>query len=242
MAEPTSDQIIPDEVRVFDAGDALKAAMTPEGRAQMANSPNCAIVVMTAPPRGQIEIPSEENADTIVLVLQGGADVEGPNGRRPLRAEQGVLVPAGVNCTFHSTTDQDLAILSLRSDSAESRPGFLPNIGTGVIVRVPDPATPFYSGRRIYLFALDHRTIRASPNATQEWNGAAFLRMHCDFARVGNDVLLDLPERMVRWYGVRNLAEKDYRVIPESDASVLIDLSPLVEREAEAFLAAERQT
>ena len=156
-----------------------------------------------------------------------------------MKPEQGVLVPSGLSCTFHSTSDEELAILSLRSDSAESRPGYLPNTGSGVIVRVPDPETPFYSGRRVYLFALDQRTIRASPNAPQEWNAAAFLRMHCDFERVGNDVLLDLPERLVRWYGVRGLTEDDYRIIPETEASVLIDLSPLVEREAEAYLAGE---
>jgi len=209
------------------------------GQAEMASSPNCEILVRRAPPHGRIDIPEEANADTIVLVLQGRADVEGPSGRRALAADQGVLVPSGLRCTFHNTGEQELTILTLRSDSAESRPGYLPNVGSGVIVRVPNPATPFYGGRRIYLFALDHRTIRASPRAPQEWNTAAFLRMHCDFEHVGDAVLLDLPERLVRWYGVRHLTEGDYRIVPESDDSVLIDLGPFVERDAAAYLASE---
>jgi hypothetical protein len=239
MAELTSDQVIPDEVQIFDASDALKEAITPAGRAEMASSPNCEILVRRAPPQGRIEIPSEAKADTIVLVLEGNAEVEGPSGRKPLRGEQGVLVPSGVSCTFYSVGQQELAILTLRSDSAESRPGYLPNQGSGVIVRVPNPEAPFHNGRRIYLFALDHRTIRASPRAPQEWNTAAFLRMHCDFEYDGNEVRLDLPERLVRWYGVRDLTDADYRVLPEAPDSVLIDLGPFVERDAAAYLASE---
>jgi hypothetical protein len=239
MAEITSDQVIPDQVQVFDATEAMKAVATPEGQSEMASSPNCEILVLSAPPKGKIEIPSEKNADTIVLVLKGAAEVEGPSGRRTLSPEQGVLVPSGMSCTLHSVGEQDLSILSLRSDSAESRPGYLPNTGSGVMVRVPNPDEPFYTGRRIYLFALDHRTIRASPKATQEWNAAAFLRMHCDFEKVGEDVLLDLPERLVRWYGARQLSEHDYRIVPEAADSVLIDLSPFVEREAAIYLASQ---
>jgi hypothetical protein len=242
MAEVTSDQIIPDEVQVFDANDALKAVRTPEGQAQLASSPNCEIVILRSGPKGSIDIRSEKNADTIIVLLAGDAEAEGPSGRKVIGSEQGVLIPAGLRCVFHNTGEKELVILSLRSDSAESRPGYLPNVGSGVLVRVPHAAPPFYTGRRVYLYALDHRTIRASSKMTQEWNAAAFLRMHCDFEHVGDDVQLDLPERLVRWYGVRDLTDADYRIVPEAEDSVLIDLSPFVEREAAAYLASEATT
>lgn len=238
MATGAPDAFTVDEVQIFDAGEALQGLRSSDGRVEMATSPNCSIVVLQAAPRGRIEVPVEQDADVIVLVLQGEATVEGPSAQHALKPEQGVLIPAGVSCTFTSTSDEDLALLSLRSDSAESRPGYLPNIPSGVMVRVPEAEiTAKGIGGHLYVFALDQRTIRVAVNASQEWNQAAFLRMNCVYERSGEDLLVNLPERMVRWYDLRDLTEADYRIIPEPEqTSVLVDLSPLVEREAAAFL------
>jgi hypothetical protein len=241
VASNQPDAIIVDKVQVFDAGEALRGAASPDGRVEMAVSPNCYILEHRVASPGQIQMPVEQNADTIVLVLQGAASVAGPSGTHALNAQQGLLIPSGVSCTFTSTGAEELALLSFRSDSAESRPGYLPNVPSGVIVRVPAAEIASQGiGGRVYLFALDHRTLRVAVGAKLEWNEAAFLRMNCLFERDGDDLLVNLPERMVRWYGIRDLTEGDYRVIPQPErTSVLLDLTPLVEREAEAFLASQ---
>lgn len=236
----TPDAVIVDAVQVFDAGEALLGSRAPDGQMEMAASPNCYIATHRAASPDRIRIPVEQDADTIVLVLQGMARVEASSGSHALRAQQGLLIPSGVSCTFTSTGDEELALLSFRSDSAESRPAYLPNVPSGVKVRVPESEVAAQGiGGRLYLYALDHRTLRVAVGARLEWNEAAFLRMNCQFEREGQDLLVNLPERMVRWYGIRDLRENDYRVIPQQQTSVLVDLTPLVERECEAFLASE---
>ena len=245
MVTGTPSPVSIDQVQIFDAGEASGGSRRPDGRAGMATSPNCDIAVLQAAPRGQIQAPVERDADVIVLVLQGEATVQGPSGTHPLKPDQGVLIPAGVSCTFTSTSDEDLALLTFRSDSVESRPGYLPNTPSGVKVRVPEAEINAKGvGGNLYVFALDHQTIRVStiirpePAAGRldvpEWNQEAFLRMNCAYERSGDDILVNLPERMVRWYGVRGLTETDYRIIPEPErTSVRVDLSPLIEREAQ---------
>ena len=238
MAARLPDSIIPDAVQIFDAGAALTTDPGASGHATMAVSPNCTIEVLRAAPRGQVEVPVERDADVIVLVLGGEANVEGPSGTRTVHRDQGVLIPAGVRCAFTSMSDEELALLSFRSDSAESRPGYVPNMPSGVKIRVPQAEVAAKGiGKHLYVFAVDHRTIRVAVNATQEWNQGAFLRMNCEYEHVGDDLLVNLPERMARWYGVKVLSEADYRIVPQPDAtSALVDLTPFVEREVAAAL------
>ncbi len=221
-----------DEVQIFDAGEVLRSGEIP-GRAGMAISPNCEIVTLRTPPRGELQHEASADADDILLVLNGECVVRQPASEQVLRTNQGVLVPAGA--TFHASnvSDEDLVLLSMKSGAPEGRPGYIPNKPSGVKIKVLAAEIAAKGlGRHLYVFAMNQRTIGIGINATEEWNLGSLLRMNCEFERSGDDIFVNLPERMARWYQVRDLADGDYRVIPDDGTRLRVDLSPLIEREA----------
>lgn len=235
MSTEVPDPSSVDQVQIFDAGDVLRAGSNALDPVDMATSPNCQIKVVGAAQNRELPVPAEQDADTIFLVLSGETTLESPFAHHELKPDQGALIPAGVAATFRSTSsDEDLVLLSFRTVSGESRPGFIPNMPSGVKIRVPAAeVTAGGIGKHLYVFAVDQRTIRVGVNASQEWNKGALIRMNCEYEQSGDDLLVNLPEKMARWYRARELRDGDYRIVPQpGQTSVLIDLSPLIEREA----------
>jgi mannose-6-phosphate isomerase-like protein (cupin superfamily) len=223
-----------DEVQIFDAGEVLRTGEIP-GRVGMAISPNCEIVVLRAAPGADLQYQVASDADDILLVVKGKANVRLPSGERTLDVNQGVLVPAGVDPRARSVGDEELVLLSMRTGAPEGRPGYVPNMPSGVKVKIPAAEIAAKGlGKHLYVFAMNQHTIGVGINATEEWNLGSLLRMNCEFERSGDDVLVNLPERMVRWYQVRDIAEGDYRIIPDDGTRLRVDLTPLIQRETSA--------
>ncbi len=230
MARGAPDPGSVDEVQIFDADPTLTEGGVPGGL-DMATSPNCDIDVLRTPPRGEQRL-HDSAMDQILLVLKGECTVAGPSGDRALAINQGALVPAGVTSRLVNTADEDLVVLSLRTGSSEDRPGYVPNAPSGVLVKVPTKEIASKGiGRHVYVFAMNQRTIGIGINATEEWNRGSLLRMNCEYERSGDHILVNLPERMARWYRVRDLSESDYRILPDDGTRVRVDLGPLLERE-----------
>ena len=225
-----------DEVQIFDVTDALTGAHDGSGpvRLEMATSPNCEITVLQASPRADLVVPVDPDADQILFVLKGACRMEGPSGIQELSVNQGVLVPTATEVRCASTSDEELVVLSMATGVATERPGYVPNKSSGVMIKVPASEIAAKGiGRHLYVFAMSRRIIGIGVNATEEWNLGSLLRMNCEFEQVGDDILVNLPERMARWYQVRTLTEADYRILPDPDHNrVRIDLTPLIEREA----------
>ena len=237
MARGASDVGSVDEVQIFDVGQALRTPGDPAEIARrlgMATSPNCDIVVHEVPPGDELRLDADPHADQIVFVLRGACGIEGPSGQQTVALNQGVLVTAGVAVRCRNTGDGELALLTLRTGAGAERPGYVPNQPSGVMIRVPAAEISARGlGRHLYVFAMNQRTIGIGVNATEEWNLGSLLRMNCEYERDGDDILVNLPERMARWYRVRELAEADYRIIPDPERwRVRVDLTPLIEREA----------
>jgi mannose-6-phosphate isomerase-like protein (cupin superfamily) len=223
-----------DEVQIFDAGEVLRSGEIP-GRVGMALSPNCEIVVMRTEPGGELQYQVAADADDILLVVRGEASIRLPSGEQILKLNQGVLVPAGVDLRAKSIGDEELILLSMRTGAPEGRPGYVPNMPSGVKVKIPAAEIAAKGlGKHLYVFAMNQHTIGVGINATEEWNLGSLLRMNCLYERTGDDVFVNLPERMVRWYQVRNLADGDYRIIPDDGTRLRVDLTPLIQREASA--------
>jgi len=223
-----------DEVQIFDAGEVLRSGEIP-GRVGMAISPNCEIVVLRAAPGGDLQYQVAADADDILLVVKGEASIRLPSGERTLKVNQGVLVPASLDLRARSIGDEELVLLSMRTGAPEGRPGYVPNVPSGVKVKVPAAEIAAKGlGKHLYVFAMNQHTIGIGINATEEWNLGSLLRMNCVYERSGDDVFVNLPERMVRWYQVRDITEGDYRIIPDDGTRLRVDLTPLIQREASA--------
>ena len=226
-----------DAVQIFDVGKALgelRGATELASFLGMATSPNCDIVVHQARPGQALQFEPKSDSDQIVFVLQGSCRVEESTGQQLLEQHQGILVAAGATVRCINTSESDLVLLTLRTGAGSERPGYVPNQPSGVMIRVPaDQISARGIGRHLYVFAMSQRTIGVGVNFTEEWNLGSFLRMNCQFVRDGDDILVNLPERMARWYRVRNLTEADYRIIPDPERwRVRVDLTPLIQREA----------
>jgi len=228
-----------DAVQIFDVGDALEGATDASEirqRLGMASSPNCDIVLLRANPGGQLEITADAHEDQIVFVLGGRCRADGPLNSYEVAANQGILVTAGSTANCTNTGEDELALLTLRTGAGEERPGFVPNQPSGVKIRVPAAEVSARGlGRHLYVFAMSQRIIGIGVNATEEWNLGSLLRMNCQYERDGDDILVNLPERMARWYQLREISPEDYRIISDPDRwRCKIDLSPLIAREAQA--------
>ncbi|MPZ15918.1 MAG: hypothetical protein GEU73_16100 [Chloroflexi bacterium] len=234
MAQRAPDVGSVDDVQIFDAVKGSQGRPRGAlGGAQVAISPNCEIELLRAPARGERRLLPDPMADCIILVLHGECVANAPSGTHLLQSNQGVLVTAGGSGTFTSTSDEELVLLSMSTGSAAERPGYIPNRPSGVFIRVPAAELEARGiGRHLYVFAMDHRTIGVGVNFTEEWNRGSLLRMNCEYERSGVDILVNLPERMARWYQVRGLTDADYRISPDNQTRVRVDLGPLVAREA----------
>ncbi len=224
-----------DEVKIFDVAEALARRDGVRGRVDMAGSANCYIAVFQVAPRGgETHMHQHPDSDQILFILRGECTVESLSGRYVLRQHQGVLIPAGVNYGFTNTSQEDLLFLSMRTEAVGGRRvGYVPNVPSGVKVRVPEREIGARGiGHHIYVYAMDRQTLGISPLIFEEWNRASLLRMNCQYERDGEYIIADLPERIVRWYRLRDLEEGDYVVQPEPDhARVRVDLTPLVRRQ-----------
>src|SRR5262245_33374304 len=114
------------EVQVFDVASALEEANSRgegiPGRVDMASAGNCYVAFFRTHPRGgETHVHSHPDSDQILYILKGECTVEGLSGRYTLQADQGVLIPAGVNYGFTNTTEEDLLFLSMRTESTGGR-------------------------------------------------------------------------------------------------------------------------
>jgi mannose-6-phosphate isomerase-like protein (cupin superfamily) len=226
------------DVQVFDVAHALQEADSRSdaipGRVDMATSSNCYIAFFRTRPRGgETHVHAHPDSDQILYVLKGECTVEGLSGRYTLNAEQGVLIPAGVNYGFTNTAEEDLLFLSMRTESTGGRRvGYVPAVPSDAVFQVPEgEITARGIGRHLYVYALDRRTIGVSPLLIEEWNRSGILRMECEFERRGDMIVASLPERLASWYEVDDLTDGDYRIITDPDGSrVRLDLSPIIDR------------
>jgi mannose-6-phosphate isomerase-like protein (cupin superfamily) len=227
-------------VQVFDVADALREADSRSaalpGRVDMASSPNCYIAFFrTHPGHGEPHVHCHPDSDQILYVLKGECTVEGLSGQYVLEAEQGVLIPAGVNYGFTNLTDEDIMFLSLRTESTGGRRvGYVAGIPSDAMFEIPEGEIVAKGiGTRLYAYALDRRTIGISPLLIDEWNRAGILRMECEFDRRNGTIFASLPERLAKWYELDDLTEVDYRIETDPEHHrVRIDLSPIVDRHA----------
>lgn len=226
-----------DEVQIFDASTLVSGdddLNSLREQVEMATSSNCEISAMQTPVGGETRLEADPAADRILLLLKGTCTVEGPSGKRPLTKHQGALIPTGVACSFTNEGQDPLVFFALRTESGERRPGYVPNVPSGVLVKVPE-AEISAEGLlgHLFIYALDQETVGISSHRLDELNFASILRMNCEYEVWGGDVLVNLPERLVRWYQLRDLAESDYRIVPSRERTyVRVDLRPLVQREA----------
>jgi len=228
-----------DEVQIFDAAGLVSGEVERgsfRDYVEMATSSNCEISVMRVPAPGEIELAADPDADRILLLLRGACTVEGPSGKRPLTLRQGVLLPTGVACRITNDGSEPLVFFALRTESGTKRPGYVPNVPSGVLVKVPE-AEISANGlqHHVFIYALDRQTIGISAWRIDELNFASILRMNCEYERAGDNLLVNLPERLVRWLELRNLTEADYRTVPSAERTyVKVDIRPLVRREVGA--------
>lgn len=225
-----------DAVQVFDIAEALQRQDHLHGRVDMATSPNSYIAVFKTPPRGgETHVHSHPDSDQILFVVQGECTVEGLDGRYTLKSNQGVLIPAGVNYGFTNTTQEELIFLSMRTESTGGRRvAYVPNVPSDVGVKIPlDMINAKGLGNHVYAYAMDRHTIGISPLLMEDWNKGSLLRMNCTYEKGGDHITAVLPERIAQWYRIPDLADSDYRLIPdESQTRVRVDLTPFIQREA----------
>ena len=224
-----------DEVQIFDVAEAMKKRDHLSGRVDMARSPNSFIAVFQTRPRGgETHIHQHPDSDQILYILDGELTVEGLSGKFILKANQGVLIPAGVHYGFTNTTDRDVVFLTMRTESSGGRRvAYVANVPSDVRVRIPTEeigAKGF--GRHIYVYAMDRTTIGISPVLMEEWNKACLLRMNCEYEKQDGAIAAKLPQRMVQWYKIDKLTESDYRLVTEPEKiRVRVDLTPLIQRQ-----------
>ena len=221
-----------DAVQIFDVDKAL-ASRTSRGRIDMALSPNCYIgVFQTAPRGGETHVHSHPDSDQILFILKGECTVEGLDGRYTLTPNQGALIPAGVNYGFTNTTTEDLIFLSIRTEaSGGRRVAYVPNVESGIKLRVPADALSASGGpgRHMYLYAMDRRTIGVSHLLIEDWNKGSLLRMHSSYERSGDEIVVDVPERLARWYQLQGLTDAGYTVQAETEQrGAKVDITPFI--------------
>lgn len=216
---------IVDQVQVF------RAERTPAERgAEMASSPNSEISTFQVKPHSEAPIPVRDS-DHILVVLAGTCAVQGPSGEHSLSSGQGFLVPLGVACHVKNSSDEPVSFLSMLTK--RSTP-YVTNVMSDVSIRIPaEYIDGLGLGSRLYAYVMDRRTIGISPLIMEEWNQASALRMNCKFRMEGAQVVATLPERVVRWYGLDDLADGDYTLKHDRRRSrVRVDLTPLITRRA----------
>ena len=237
MATRVPPQGTADEVQIFDAAPLVSGEdARPLGDALgMASSSNCDISVAHRAPGEALDLPVDSGADWICLILKGSARLEGPSGVQEIRRRRGVLVPTGAFARFTNNGQEPLVVFMLRSLAGDSKPGYVPNVSSGVLVEIPEPAINADGVQpHVFVYALDDQTFAISGQRRDDLNLASILRMSCEYTRAGEWLVVNLPERLVRWYQLREM-DSDYRVFLSQDRThVTIDIGPIVKREAAA--------
>lgn len=227
-----------DEEQVFDVREAIKVrAERPgglPGRVDMAQSANCYVALFSAQPRGgEPTVHSHPDSDQILFLLGGECLMRGLGTEYLLKAYQGALVPAGVNYGFTNVSEEQLILLTLRTEATGGRQvGYVPNVPSDAEVRIPEALISAKGiGQHMYVYAIDRQTIGVSPLLLEEWNRAGIARMNCEYRRSGQDIVVSLPERLALWYQVDDLTDGDYSVIADQGQTrVRIDLSAALAR------------
>jgi mannose-6-phosphate isomerase-like protein (cupin superfamily) len=228
------------DIQIFDVAEALASRDLHSGRVDMTHSPNSYIAAFGVSPRhGETRVHSHPDSDQILFILKGECTVEGLSGRYVLGANEGVLIPAGVNYGFTNMTEENLVFLSMRTESSGGRRiAYVPSVPSDAGIRMPAEAIPAEEiGAHLYIYALDSRTIGISPRIDDDWNRACVIRMEASFERAGNFLVAVLPERLAYWYRTPDLTEGDYTVTMEPEGRVRVDLGPVIERQALAATA-----
>ena len=223
------------EVQVFDVAAALGKSDGLHSRVDMASSPNSYIAVFGVGPRlGETRVHSHPDSDQILFVLKGKCTVEGLAGRYAVEADQGVLIPAGVNYGFTNMTEEPLVFLSMRTEaSGGRRMAYVPSVPSDVGIRIPVAQLGAQGiGSQLYLYALDERTIGVSPMIVDDWNRTAAVRMECTYEKSGDSVVAVVPERLAERYRLDDLLDSDYAVTADPNGTrVTVDLTALIERQ-----------
>jgi mannose-6-phosphate isomerase-like protein (cupin superfamily) len=230
-----ADRLEADEVQTFDIAQALDAWQRIPGRIDMAKSPKSYVALFKTPPRGgETHIHQHPDSDQILFVLKGDVTVEGLSGKYALKPNQGVLIPAGVHYGFTNETDQDVLFLSMRTESPGGRRvAYVENLPSDVRIRIPKEAIMAKGLRRsLYVYALQRSQFGISTLLLEEWNKGSLLRMNCAFEMDGDAIIARLPQRLVQWYGIKDLTESDYALVAEPDHTrVRVNLEPFIRRE-----------
>lgn len=224
------------EVQSFDIGEALKRReLHRGGRVDMAGSEQSFIAVFQTPPRGgETHIHQHPDSDQILFVLQGELSTDSDLGRSVIKANQGVLIPAGAYYGFTNTGQEDVIFLSMRTESIGGRrSAHVENVPSNVFIRIPaDSISGQGIGPKLYVYTLSRSKIGISSMRLEEWNKKSLLRMDCEYSRDDRHVVAKLPERLAEWYEIDRLSESDYNLIPEGDnIRVRVDLNPLIRRQ-----------
>ena len=218
---------------VVDAVQVFRADPTHAGsKADLAGSPNSEITTLRVEAHSETLIPTRDS-DQILVVLTGSCIVEGPSGQHDLQSGQGFLIPLGGSCRIKNPADEPVSFFSMLTK--RSAP-YVTNVASDVTVRMPaEFINGLGLGSRLYAYVMDRRTIGISPLIMEEWNQASALRMNCSFRQEGDEILVTLPERVVRWYGVDDLGDGDYTLKHDRRRSrVRVDLTPFIARHASA--------
>ena len=213
---------VADEVQIFDVDEALKKGDPLSGRVDMAKSPNSFVAVFRTKPRGgETHIHQHPDSDQILFVLKSELTVEGLSGKRTLRPNQGVLIPAGVHYGFTNTSKEDLIFLSMRTESSGGRRvAYVKNAPSNIHLKIPGGMLLARGvGRHIYVYAMNRDTFGVSTMLYEDWNKASLLRMNCEYESAGEQVIAKLPERLVQWYKVDQLVDSNHRLVPEPDGT-----------------------
>jgi mannose-6-phosphate isomerase-like protein (cupin superfamily) len=229
------DKLESDEVQIFDVAEALKEWERIPGRVDMAQSPKSYVALFKTPPRGgETHIHQHPDSDQILFVLKGDVTVEGLSGKYTLGPNRGVLIPAGVHYGFTNETNEDVLFLSMRTESPGGRRvAYVENVPSNVRIKIPKEAiTAQGLGRSLYAYALERNYFGIATLLLEEWNKASLLRMNCALEADSDYIIAKLPQRLVNWYGIKDLTESDYKLIVEPDRTrVRVDLEPFSRRQ-----------
>ena len=91
-------------------------------RREVATGERSQVVVMTIPPGGEIGEEVHEGIDQILLFVEGEADAIVGGERRPVRADELVLVPGGTRHNFVNSGEGPLRLVTVYSPP-EHEPG-----------------------------------------------------------------------------------------------------------------------
>ena len=171
----------------------------------MARSPNSFIAVFQTRPRGgetHIHSASRFRSDSL-YPRRLSSPWKGFREDLCSRANQGVLIPAGVHYGFTNTTERDVVFNYENGVERRAAVAYVANVPSDIHVKIPaDEIGAKGFGRHIYVYAMDRSTIGISPLLMEEWNKACLLRMNCEYEKQDGVIIAKLPQRMTQWYKI----------------------------------------